>query len=68
MSRFAGRVIKKYGDSAEAYHASLMKLQNAHAFGGLELSTIWHSAQRFYARVQQRKVMFHRRFITTILL
>lgn len=55
MSRFAGRVIKKYGDSEEAYQCFLDEaakctppLENS------ELSTIWHSAQRFYARVQQQ--------------
>jgi hypothetical protein len=35
MSRFAGRVIKKYGDRQKPTNASLMKLQMHTAFGGL---------------------------------
>ena len=55
MSRFAGRVIKKYGDSAEAYQCFLDEAAKCTPpLEGSELSTIWHSAQRFYARVQQQ--------------
>ena len=55
MSRFAGRVIKKYGDTEKAYQTFLEEsakcvppLDNA------ELSTIWHSAQRFYTKLSQQ--------------
>lgn len=55
MSRFAGRVIKKYGDSAEAYQCFLDEATKCTPpLEDSELSTIWHSAQRFYARVQQQ--------------
>ena len=55
MSRFAGRVIKKYGDSEEAYRCFLDEAAKcAPPLEDSELSTIWHSAQRFYARVQQQ--------------
>ncbi|OQB13576.1 MAG: hypothetical protein BWY15_01651 [Firmicutes bacterium ADurb.Bin193] len=55
MSRFAGRVIKKYGDSAEAYQCFLDEAAKCTPpLEDSELSTIWHSAQRFYARVQQQ--------------
>ena len=55
MSRFAGRIIKKYGDSEEAYQCFFD--ESAKCTPPLEeseLSTIWHSAQRFYAKVQQQ--------------
>ena len=55
MSRFAGRVIKKYGDTDEAYQAFLEEaakcvppLENS------ELATIWHSAQRFFSRIREQ--------------
>jgi len=55
MSRFAGRVIKKYGDSADAYQCFLDEAAKCTPpLEDSELSTIWHSAQRFYARVQQQ--------------
>ena len=55
MSRFAGRVIKKYGDSEEAYQCFLDEAAKCMPpLEDSELSTIWHSAQRFYARVQQQ--------------
>lgn len=55
MSRFAGRVIKKYGDSEEAYQCFLDEAAKCiPPLEDSELSTIWHSAQRFYARVQQQ--------------
>ncbi|MFA7136839.1 MAG: primase alpha helix C-terminal domain-containing protein, partial [Bacteroidales bacterium] len=54
MSRFAGIVIKKYGDTAKAYQSFLEKaaicvppLDNS------ELNTIWHSAQRFYSKISR---------------
>ena len=55
MSRFAGRVIKKYGDSEEAYRCFLDEAAKCTPpLEDSELSTIWHSAQRFYVRVQQQ--------------
>lgn len=55
MSRFAGRVIKKYGNTDEAYQAFLEEaakcvppLENS------ELATIWHSAQRFFSRIREQ--------------
>ena len=52
MSRFAGKVIKKYGDTDKAYQAFLDEaakcvppLENS------ELNTIWRSAQKLYSRV-----------------
>lgn len=54
LSRYAGNVIKRYGDSEQAYQRFLTRsaacdppLEDA------ELSAIWHSAQRFYARIRQ---------------
>lgn len=55
MSRFDGQVIKKYGDSAEAYQCFLDEAAKCTPpLEDSELSTIWHSSQRFYARVQQQ--------------
>ncbi|WP_235847426.1 phage/plasmid primase, P4 family [Intestinibacillus massiliensis] len=52
MSRFAGRVIKKYGDSETAYQCFAEKCNPP--LEQFELQTIWHSAQKFYAKVQQQ--------------
>lgn len=55
MSRFAGRVIKKYGDSDSAYQCFLDEAAKCSPpLEEQELLTIWHSAQKFYARVQQQ--------------
>ena len=55
MSRFAGRVIKKYGDTEEAYQAFLEKASKCEPpLDDKELATIWHSAQKFFARVSQQ--------------
>src|SRR5574344_227298 len=55
MSRFAGKVIKKYGDGEKAYQAFIEEAAKCvPPLDTSELSTIWHSAQRFYARVQQQ--------------
>jgi len=55
MSRFAGRVIKKYGDTEEAYQAFLEQAAKCEPpLDDKELSTIWHSAQKFFARVSQQ--------------
>jgi P4 family phage/plasmid primase-like protien len=56
MSRFAGRVIKRYGDSDHAYQAFLEEAAKcAPPLEQSELATIWHSAQRFYARLSQQE-------------
>lgn len=56
MSRFAGRVIKKYGDTEEAYQAFLEQAAKCEPpLEDKELSTIWHSAQKFFARVSQQE-------------
>lgn len=55
MSRFAGRVIKKYGDSEDAYQCFLDESEKCTPpLDDSELSVIWHSAQRFYAKVQRQ--------------
>lgn len=55
MSRFAGRVIKKYGDNEQAYQTFLDEATKCvPPLDSSELATIWHSAQRFYARLQQQ--------------
>lgn len=55
LSRFAGKVIKKYGDGDTSYQAFLEEADKCNPpLDAAELTTIWHSAQRFYARVQQQ--------------
>lgn len=55
MSRFAGRVIKKYGDSDKAYQIFLEESAKCTPpLEASELAAIWHSAQRFYARLSQQ--------------
>ncbi len=55
MSRFAGRVIKKYGDSEEAFDCYMEETTKCiPPLEGSELMTIWHSAQKFYARLSQQ--------------
>lgn len=52
MSRFAGRVIKKYGDSETAYNAFIEEAAKCNPpLDDGELKTIWHSAQKFYAKL-----------------
>ena len=55
MSRFAGRVIKKYGDTEKAYQTFLEEADKCvPPLDNAELSTIWHSAQRFYTKLSQQ--------------
>lgn len=55
MSRFAGRVIKKYGDNETAYQCFMEEAEKCNPpLEQAELQTIWHSAQKFYAKVQQQ--------------
>ena len=49
MSRFAGRVIKKYGDAPEARAAFLEQATKCEPpLGEAELASIWRSARKFY--------------------
>lgn len=55
MSRFAGRVIKKYGDTEKAFKCFIEEANKC--IPPLEqnkLMTIWHSAQKFYVKVQKQ--------------
>ena len=55
MSRFAGRIIKKYGDSDSSYQTFLEEANKCTPpLDAAELTTIWHSAKRFYAKVQSQ--------------
>ena len=52
MSRFAGRIIKKYGDTDEAYRCFLDEAQKCDPpLPDDELDSIWRSAQKFFSRV-----------------
>lgn len=54
MSRFAGIVIKKYGDTEKAYQSFLEKAATCvPPLDNSELNTIWHSAQRFYSKISR---------------
>ena len=55
LSHFAGRVLKRYGNTDEAYEA--FQKESAKCDPPLEeheLKTIWRSALQFYRRVQQQ--------------
>ena len=55
MSRFAGRVIKKYGDNETALNFFLEEAEKCTPpLDQQELMTIWHSAQKFYVKVQMQ--------------
>lgn len=55
MSRFAGRVIKKYGDTDEALQCFLEEAEKCTPpLDEQELLTIWHSAQKFFTKVCQQ--------------
>ncbi|WP_373486114.1 phage/plasmid primase, P4 family [Acetobacterium malicum] len=55
LSRFAGRIIKKYGDSDQAYQTFLDEAAKCvPPLDNAELATIWHSAQRFYAKLSKQ--------------
>ena len=56
MSRFAGRVIKKYGDNEMALQCFLDEAEKCTPpLEHQELMTIWHSAQKFYSKVQKQE-------------
>ena len=53
MSRFAGRILKKYGDSEEAFLAFMEESDKCSpSLDESELMTIWRSALKFYTKVQ----------------
>lgn len=55
MSRFAGCVLKKYGDNEMALQCFMEEAEKCNPpLEQKELMTIWHSAQKFYAKVQQQ--------------
>lgn len=55
MSRFAGKVIKKYGDTDEAYQCFLEEAAKCDPpLSDSELKTIWRSARKFYSRVSSQ--------------
>lgn len=55
MSRFAGKVVKKYGDTDKAYQTFIDEAANCvPPLDNAELAAIWRSAQRFYTRVRQQ--------------
>jgi hypothetical protein len=65
MSRFAGIVIKKYGDTEKAYQSFLEKAATCvPPLDNSELNTIWHSAQRFIPRSAVRTDMSLQRSTT----
>lgn len=52
MSHFASKVIKKYGDTDEAYELFIEKSKECSPpLDNSELSTIWSSAKKFFARI-----------------
>ena len=54
LSHFAGRVLKRYGDTKEAYTAFMERAAKcAPPLEDAELKTIWRSAQGFYQRISQ---------------
>lgn len=54
MSHFAGRVLKRYGDTDEAREAFLKRAAQCQPpLDDAELKTIWRSAQGFYQRISQ---------------
>ena len=56
LSRFAGRVIKKFGDGDDAFQCFLEETAKCSPpLDESELMTIWHSAQKFFARVAQQE-------------
>lgn len=55
MSHFAGRVLKRYGDTEQAHALFLEKAEKCvPPLPDTELSTIWRSARGFYSRIQQQ--------------
>lgn len=56
MSRFAGRVIKKYGDNDMAFQCFMEEAEKCTPpLEDSELMTIWKSAQKFFSKVEQQE-------------
>ncbi len=55
MSRFAGRVLKRYGDTEEAHDCFMEEATKCTPpLPAQELATIWRSARSFFERIQQQ--------------
>ena len=55
MSRFAGRIVKRYGDTEEAFRIFMEEAGKCRPpLGDEELGKIWASAQRFAKKVQNQ--------------
>ena len=56
MSRFAGRVLKRFGDTEEAYKAFMDRAAKCDPpLDDTELKTIWRSAQGFFQRISKEE-------------
>ena len=56
LSRYAGRVLKRLGNTQEAFELFMKEASRCDPpLEDYELSTIWHSAQRFAKKVQNQK-------------
>ena len=56
MSHYAGRIIKRYGDTEEAYQLYLQKAEKCDPpLDDAELKTIWNSALKFGAKVSAQE-------------
>ena len=56
MSHFAGRILKRFGDTGKAYDAFLQRAAQCDPpLDDSELNTIWHSAQGFYKRLSAQE-------------
>lgn len=55
MSKFAGKVLKRFGDTVEAYECFMSKSQQCvPLLDESELKTIWNSAKRFYNKISSQ--------------
>lgn len=60
MSRFAGRVLKRYGDTEKAHDAFLDHAKRCDPpLENEELSAIWSSAVKFYKKIKQQADYVH---------
>lgn len=56
MSRFAGRILKRYGITDRAYEIFLEKANKCNPpLDDEELNSIWHSACKFAKKVQSQE-------------
>lgn len=56
MSHYAGKIIKRYGDTEEAYQLYLQKAEKCNPpLEDAELKTIWNSALKFGAKVSTQE-------------